>query len=81
MEKNGMNFECICDAHWECMSIIKCRDCGTVVIYYYDEHYEPDFKCPVCTNYETNYEYYTRNQIENSEDLKAIIKTYKKLNF
>ena len=79
IKKNGMSFECIYDAHWECMSIIRCTECGTIVKYYYDEYYEPSFKCPVCTNYETGYEYYTKEQIENSDDLKAIIKMYKEL--
>lgn len=78
-KKNGMSFECIYDAHWECMSVIKCTECGTVVKYYYDECYEPNFRCPVCTDYETGYEYYTKEQIENSDDIKAIIKMYKEL--
>ena len=79
IKKNGMSFECIYDAHWECMSVIKCTECGTVVKYYYDEYYEPNFRCPVCTDYETGYEYYTKEQIENSDDIKAIIKMYKEL--
>ena len=79
IKKNGMSFECIYDAHWECMSILQCTECGTIVKYYYDEYYEPNFKCPICTDYETGYEYYTKDQIENSDDLKAIIKMYKEL--
>ena len=79
IKKNGMSFECIYDAHWECMSILQCTECGTIVKYYYDEYYEPNFKCPICTDYETGYEYYTKEQIENSDDLKAIIKMYKEL--
>ena len=79
IKKNGMSFECIYDAHWECMSILQCTECGTIVKYYYDEYYEPNFKCPICTDYETGYEYYTKEQIENSDDLKVIIKMYKEL--
>ena len=79
IKKNGMSFECIYDAHWECMSILQCTECGTVVKCLYDEYYEPNFKCPTCTDYKTGYEYYTKDQIENSEDLKAIIKMYKEL--
>ena len=79
IKKNGMSFECIYDAHWECMSILQCTECGTIVKYCYDEYYEPNFKCPICTDYETGYEYYTKEQIENSDDLKAIIKMYKEL--
>lgn len=79
IKKNGMSFECIYDAHWECMSIIRCTECGTIVKYYYDEYYEPNFKCPICSDYETGYEYYVKEQIENSDDLKAIIQMYKEL--
>ena len=78
-KNNGMSFECIYDAHWECMSILQCTECGTIVKYYYDENYEPNFKCPICTDYETGYEYYTKEEIENSDDLKAIIKMYEEL--
>ncbi len=77
LKKNGMSFKCICDIHWECMSILECTECGTVIKYYYDEFYEPNFKCPVCTNYETGYEYHTREEIENSKELQAIINMYR----
>lgn len=78
-KNNGMSFNCICDIHWECMSMIECTECGTVIKYYYDEFYEPDFKCPVCTDYKTNYEYHTKEEIANSEELQAIIDMYKDL--
>ena len=80
LKKNGMSFNCICDVHWECMSILECTECGTVVRYYYDEYYEPNFKCPVCTDYKTGYEYHTKEEIEKDEKLQAIIKMYKDLN-
>lgn len=80
LRENGMSFKCICDVHWECMSVIECTECGTVVKEYYDEYYEPNFRCPTCTNYKTNYEYYTKEQIESSEGLQAIINMYKNLN-
>ena len=80
IKNNGMSFDCIYDAHWECMSIIKCTECGTVVKYYYDENYEPNFKCPICTDYKTSHEYHTKDEIEKSDELKAIIKMYEELN-
>ena len=80
IKKNGMSFDCIYDAHWELMSVIKCTECGTVVKYFYDEDYEPNFRCPKCTKYETSYEYYTKDQIESDNNLKAIIKMYEELN-
>ncbi len=77
--KYGMSFDCLFDAHWKCMSIIRCTKCGTVVEYYYDEDYEPNFRCPICTDYKTGYVYYTKEQIEASEELKEIIKMYEEL--
>ena len=79
LKKNGMSFDCIYDVHWECMSILRCNKCGTIVKYYYDENYEPDFRCPICTNYETSYKYYTKEEIESNEELQAIIKMYEEL--
>lgn len=80
LRKNGMSFNCICDVHWECMSILECTECGTIIKYYYDEYYEPTFKCPVCTDYKTNYEYHTKEEIESSQELKTVIDMYKDLN-
>lgn len=80
LKENGMSFKCICDVHWECMSVIECTECGTVVKEYYDEFYEPNFRCPTCTDYKTGYEYYTKEQIDSSEEIQAIINMYKNLN-
>lgn len=77
LKKNGMSFNCICDVHFECMSILECTECGTVIRYFYDEFYEPNFKCPVCTDYKTGYEYHTKEEIENSEELQAVINMYR----
>ena len=80
LKENGMSFKCICDVHWECMSLIECTECGTVIKEYYDEWYEPNFRCPVCTDYKTGYEFYTKEEIEASEELQAVINMYKGLN-
>lgn len=77
LKKLGMSFNCICDMHFECMSIIECTECGTVIKYMYDEDYDPNFKCPTCTGYKTGFEFYTKEQIEASEELQAIVDTYK----
>lgn len=79
LKSNGMSFHCICDAYWEDMSVLECTECGTVVKFYYDEWYEPNFRCPTCTDYKTGYEYHTKEEIKNSEELQAIIKMYKDL--
>lgn len=76
LKENGMSFKCLCDVHWENMSILECTECGTIIKYYYDEWFEPDFKCPVCTDYKTGFEYYTKEEIAENEELQAIIKIY-----
>lgn len=77
LKDNGMSFDLICDIHWENMSILECTVCGTVIKYLYDEFYEPNFRCPVCTDYKTNYKYYTKEEIDSNEELQAIIEMYK----
>ena len=72
-KKNGESFECINDEHIFCWSLLRCTECGTVVFYYYDEKYEPNFKCPTCTDYKTSYEYWTKEQIEQDEDRQKCI--------
>ena len=76
LKKNGMSFKCICDVHWECMSVLECTECGTVIKYYYDEDYDPNFRCPTCTDYKTGFEYHTKEEIANSGELQDIIKMY-----
>jgi hypothetical protein len=63
-KKNGESLECLCDHHASCNSTLRCTECGTVIRYYYDEAYEPDFRCPVCTDYGTEYEFWTVEEID-----------------
>jgi uncharacterized Zn finger protein (UPF0148 family) len=72
------NFECIYDEHVSCYSILKCTECGTVVFYHYDEDFEPDFECPICTNYKTHYKYWTKQEIEEDKKKQEVIKFYEK---
>lgn len=77
LKDNGMSFNCICDIHWENMSILECTECGTVIKYREDEFYEQDFRCPVCTDYKTRCEYHTKEEIASNKELQTIIKMYR----
>jgi len=78
-KKSGESFDCLYDEHVSCFSVCKCTECGTVVFYKYDEDYEEMFKCPVCTDYKTGYEYWTKEDIENDREKQKEIDFYVKL--
>jgi len=63
----GQSFECIYDEHVSCFQVIKCTECGTYIFEHYDEDYEPNLRCPICTDYKTNFKYYTVKDIEEDE--------------
>ena len=75
-KRTGQSFECIYDEHVSCFNVIKCTECGTIILERYDENYERNLKCPVCTEYKTNHTYYTTKDIEESEDKRKEIDTY-----
>lgn len=72
----GQSFDCIYDDHAYLMQLIKCTECGTVIKSFEDEYDEPNLRCPPCTDYKTSFEYWTKEEIDNSEELQAIIKMY-----
>lgn len=75
-ETTGQSFECIHDEHVSCFSLIRCTVCGTYIFEHYDEDYEPNLRCPICTNYKTNFKYYTVEDIEEDENKKKEIQMY-----
>ena len=79
-KKTGQSFKCICDVHLEDWSLLRCTECGTIIRYRYDEEYDPNFQCPTCTGYKTHFKYYTKEEIDNSNELQAVIKMYEELN-
>lgn len=70
------DFECIYDEHVSCFSVIRCNKCGTYIFEYYDERYEPNLKCPVCTDYKTGFKYYTKEDIEQNINKQKEISIY-----
>jgi hypothetical protein len=75
-KKIGQSFECIYDEHCSCFCILKCTECGTYIFEHYDEAYEPNLKCPVCTDYKTGFKYYTTLDILIDERKKKQIDMY-----
>ena len=49
------------------MEILQCKDCGTIIYTYVDDRYEKNFRCPVCTDYKTDFRYITKEDIEKYE--------------
>lgn len=76
MERWGRNFECVYDEHASCFSVLRCKDCGTVILSHYDENYEHFLRCPTCTPYKTLFAFYTAEQIKEDEDLQKMVSIY-----
>jgi hypothetical protein len=76
-QTTGQSFECIHDEHVSCFSLIRCTECGTYIFEHYDEDYEPNLRCPVCTDYKTNFKYFTVKDIEEDENKQRVIDMYK----
>ncbi len=77
--KNGESFKTIYSSEGFCMSILICTECGTVIRYFFDENWEPNFRCPICTDYKTGYEYWTSEEIEMDPNLKQMILEYARM--
>jgi hypothetical protein len=75
-KKTGQSLECIHDEHVSCFSLLRCTECGTYIFEYYDEAYEPNLKCPVCTNYKTGFKYYTADEVKQDEHKQKEIDMY-----
>lgn len=76
LKSGGMSFEPIFSYDEKDKCVIRCIECGAVIETFNDERYEPEFRCPVCTNYKTNYKYYTKEEIEEDEELQKLIRMY-----
>ena len=76
LKSTGQSFKCIRDSDIFCWSLIECTECGTVVRCYDDEFYDPNFKCPICTGYNTYFKYWTKKEIEKSFELSLMMNYY-----
>lgn len=75
----GQSFEGIYYEHCSLLSVIRCNVCGTVIFSYDDERYEPNLSCPICTDYKTDFEFWTKEQIDSDVDKQNEIEFLKKM--
>lgn len=61
--KNPNDFTCIYCDYLNEFEIVECNNCHAVIIVDNTSHYEADLTCPCCTDYKTQYKYYTANEI------------------
>jgi uncharacterized Zn finger protein (UPF0148 family) len=64
-EKMHCDFECVHHCHGTLETTLRCKECGTVIFSRDDEEYDPNLCCPTCGGYETHFEYWTKEQIDN----------------
>lgn len=61
--KNSADFTCVyCDYLGE-FEILECNNCHAIIMVDNSYHYEPNLTCPCCTDYKTQYKYYTAQEI------------------
>ena len=75
-EKAGCAFETIFYEHVSSQHIVRCKKCGTVVFTGDDERWEPQLKCPVCTDYKPFCEYWTGEEIARDTEKQNTIAQY-----
>ena len=66
--KHGESFECIYYESASLLNVLRCTDCGTVIFTTDDEDYDPNLKCPTCTDYHTYFKYWTMEDIESDKE-------------
>ena len=75
-EKAGCAFETIFYEHVSLQHIVRCKKCGTVVFTGDDERWEPQLKCPVCTDYKPFCVYWTGEEIARDPEKQKTIAQY-----
>lgn len=66
-DKLHCNFETIYSCHPTLETTLRCKECGTVIFTHEDERWEPSLCCPVCSDYKTNFEYWTAEEIKSDD--------------
>ena len=76
---SGESFECIYYEHGFLQEVLRCTECGTVIFTYEDERYDPYLKCPTCTDYKTEFEFWTKDEIDSDKSKQETIKFFKEM--
>ena len=77
-EKAGCAFETVFYEHVSLQHIVRCKKCGTVIFTGDDERWEPQLKCPVCTDYKPFCSYWTGKEIAKDPEKQKTIDAYVK---
>ena len=77
--KIGCSFTSLYYNHATLQNVLKCNKCGTVILSTEDENYDPNLRCPTCTNYRPSFKYYTEKEIESNKEVKNLINFYIKM--
>ena len=78
-KKSGESFESIYYDHVGLYNVLRCTECGTVIFTYEDENYDHYLKCPTCTDYNTHFEYWTKEDINTNVDKQNVMKHFKEI--
>lgn len=79
-EDYGESFENIYSEEATCSWVIRCTKCGCVLFGADDERYEPNLKCPCCTEYTPEHtRYWSAEEIEMDASCKFTIQFYENL--
>lgn len=73
------DFDCIYTEDASLDNILCCNECGTVIFSGNDERYDPNLKCPTCSDYKPNCKYWTAEEIKSDPNKQQIITMYKKM--
>ena len=79
-KKSGESFESIYYEHVAGYDVLRCTECGTVIFTYEDYSYDPNLKCPTCTDYKTHFDFWTKEDIDSDEGKQEALKAYKEMN-
>jgi phage FluMu protein Com len=72
----GCSFTSVYYSHATLENILRCNKCGTVIFTTEDEYYDPNLKCPTCTDYRPHFTYYSKKEIESNKDIQDTITAY-----
>lgn len=70
------DFDVIYSSDVELFTVFRCKECGTVIFAREDEDYDHNLCCPTCGNYNTDFKYWSKDDILNDEGKQSAIKFY-----
>jgi DNA-directed RNA polymerase subunit M/transcription elongation factor TFIIS len=73
------DFSCIYSDHVQLTSVLQCNECGTVIFARDDEDDDPNLVCPNCTSYQTNFTFWTKEEIEGDPDKARHVEFYRNM--